>query len=427
MANDDSIDLVLMDINLGSGIDGTEAAEIILKSRDLPLIFLSSHREPEIVEKSEKASSYGYVVKSSTTTVLDASIKMAFKLFAAKEQIKEDNLAREKAKAELVNSEKRYRRLFESARDGILILDAQNGRIVDVNPFLVELLGYPREEFARKTIWEIGFLKDLVANKEAFLDLQLKGYARYEDLPLETAEGKILDVEFISNVYMVDERKVIQCNIREIGARKKTEALLASGALEKQELLRELQHRVKNSFNLISIMINMAADKSESPPDKAAMEQLEGRVRSVSELYALLYASGSVLAISLDEYCASVAKASIGPTEAITLATRMDEVTVSAKEAAPIGLILTEIITNAIKYAFADSGKGRIELSLRKNARGALLQLSDDGHGLPEGFDPARSAGLGLKLVAGLAEQIKGEFTIEGRGRGTRCALQFPL
>ncbi len=111
-------------------------------------------------------------------------------------------------------SETRYRRLFESAKDGILILDAETGKIQDVNPFLIELLGYSKEQFLEKAIWEIGFLKDIVANKEKFLELQQKEIVRYENLPLETAYGLKINVEFISNVYLAANVRVIQCFIR---------------------------------------------------------------------------------------------------------------------------------------------------------------------------------------------------------------------
>ena len=111
-------------------------------------------------------------------------------------------------------SETRYRRLFESSKDGILILDAETGKIKDVNPYLVELLGYSKEQFLEKAIWEIGFLQDIVANKDKFSELQQKEIVRYENLPLETADGRKINVEFISNVYSVSALKVVQCQIR---------------------------------------------------------------------------------------------------------------------------------------------------------------------------------------------------------------------
>ena len=135
---------------------------------------------------------------------------------------------RDQATEALIASEVRYRRLFETAQDGILILDAETGLIVDVNPFLIEMLGFSREAFVGKKIWELGCFKDTVANQDNFAELQQKEYIRYDDMPLETADGRQIDVEFVSNVYLVNDQKVIQCNIRDITERKRAEQQIAS-------------------------------------------------------------------------------------------------------------------------------------------------------------------------------------------------------
>jgi PAS domain S-box-containing protein len=106
-------------------------------------------------------------------------------------------------------------------------LNAENGEIVDVNPFLIDLLGYSKEDFIEKKIWEIGFLQDLIANYDKFLELQQKEYVRYDNLPLKTAKGEKINVEFISNVYLVNNTNVIQCNIRNITERKRSENKIA--------------------------------------------------------------------------------------------------------------------------------------------------------------------------------------------------------
>jgi two-component system CheB/CheR fusion protein len=116
---------------------------------------------------------------------------------------------------EALNYENRYLRLFESAKDGILILDAETGKIIDVNPFLIENLGFSHEQFMEKTIWEIGKAQDVKANKAKFLELQKENFIRYENLPLETATGEIVNVEFVSNVFTVNNNKIIQCIVRE--------------------------------------------------------------------------------------------------------------------------------------------------------------------------------------------------------------------
>lgn len=152
---------------------------------------------------------------------------------------------------ELNASEIRYRRLFESAKDGILILDAETGKIVNVNPFLIDLLGYSKEEFVEKSIWEIGSFQDVFENKERFLELQQKEYVRYEDLPLVTSAGHEIYVEFVSNVYLVKNKKVIQCNIRDIMARKKTEAALEKTAKELAIIKKSADELNKFTENII--------------------------------------------------------------------------------------------------------------------------------------------------------------------------------
>lgn len=127
--------------------------------------------------------------------------------------------------------ERRYRRLFETARDGILILDSASRKITDANPLMTELLGYSRDELLGKELWEIGLLKDKEASQEAFRQLERDGHIRYEDLPLENKRGERREVEFVSNLYPEDEHTIIQCNIRDITERKALEAKLA----EKQD------------------------------------------------------------------------------------------------------------------------------------------------------------------------------------------------
>ncbi len=135
-------------------------------------------------------------------------------------------------------SEARYRRLFETAQDGILILDAHSGLIIDVNPFLIRLLDYPREDFLGKTLWDIGPFKQIQESQAAFRELQDKEYIRYENLPLETRSGGRVNVEFVSNVYGVNGKRVIQCNIRDITARKLAEESVAA---QSRELARQAE------------------------------------------------------------------------------------------------------------------------------------------------------------------------------------------
>jgi len=148
----------------------------------------------------------------------------------------EDLAAREAGRRQadeaLKVSEIRYRRLFETAQDGILLLDADTGQILDVNPFLLKMLGYSHTDFLGKKLWEIGPFSDIAASRLSFSQLQRKGYVRYEHLPLQTKDGRLIDVEFVSNVYLVDQTKIIQCNIRDITLRKRAEEKLQQACAE---------------------------------------------------------------------------------------------------------------------------------------------------------------------------------------------------
>jgi len=135
-----------------------------------------------------------------------------------------DSTKQRRVEEALKASELQYRRLFETAKDGILILNGETGRIIDSNAYLEKMLGYSHAELQGKRLWEIGSFKDIAASQALFQELQHKKYVRYEDLPLETKGGEHRQVEFVSNVYLVDHTKIIQCNVRDITARKRAEA-----------------------------------------------------------------------------------------------------------------------------------------------------------------------------------------------------------
>ena len=165
-------------------------------------------------------------------------------------------------------SETRYRRLFEAAQDGILILDADSGKIVDANPFMAKLLGYAPAELVGQELWELGFFKDVKASKVAFRELQDVGYIRYKDLPLQTSAGRQIDVEYVSNLYLVNDKPVIQCNIREITQRKQAEDALRNSERLNRGLVDHLPHRIlvkdRNSV-ILFCNANYASDLGLAP------------------------------------------------------------------------------------------------------------------------------------------------------------------
>jgi PAS domain S-box-containing protein len=178
----------------------------------------------------------------------------------------EDITPRKKMEHDLVYSELRYRRLFETAQDGILILNAAGGEVIDANPFLLDMLDYSKQDLLGKKLWELGFIKDSTASHQAFQVLQEKGYVRYEDLPLETRDGRRMEVEFVSNVYRIDGEEVIQCNIRDITDRKQAE-----------HLLEESEERFFKAFHLspFGMVIANLAEKRWTEINESMVDLLE--------------------------------------------------------------------------------------------------------------------------------------------------------
>lgn len=217
-------DIILCDYMI-PGFNAPSAIYILKEANlDIPLIVVTGTIGEETAIECMRFGAKDYIMKPNLSRLCPA-------ISRALEEAEVKN--KQKQAEELLNaSEVRYRRLFESAKDGILILDCDTGIIIDVNPFLIELLGYSREQFIEKAVWELGPFKDIIPNRKKFLELQRQEYIRYDNMPLETIDGRLVNVEFVSNVYAEADTNVIQCNIRDMTKRK--EALKALQESEKR-------------------------------------------------------------------------------------------------------------------------------------------------------------------------------------------------
>jgi PAS domain S-box-containing protein len=184
---------------------------------------------------------------------------------------------------DLKNSDLGYRRLFETAQDSILIFDGDTGEVIDANRFILDLLGYPFEYFVGKHLWELGFIKDKSISQNAFAELTTNGYIRYENLPLETKDGRIVDVEFISNVFLVGDKKIIQCNIRDITARKQFEAALALASRKLNILSSITRHDIKNQILALQGFLDISKDFIDHP---ALMSEYIAKEEKIANMIA---------------------------------------------------------------------------------------------------------------------------------------------
>ena len=366
-------------------------------------------------------------------------------------------------------SELRYRRLFEAARDGILILDAVTLKITDVNPFMTELLGYSHPDFLGKELWEIGLFSDKAASQDAFRELQKTGYLRYEDLPLQATNGKLRDVEFVSNVYKEDTQQVIQCNIRDITDRKRAEkermlllALAQSARAEadsanavKDEFLATLSHELRTPLTSILGWSHLLTEgKLDTQQTARAIETIARNARAQARLIDDLLDISRIMTGKLSLNLCAVPLAPLIEAVVDDVRPTADGRTINLKAALSADIepilgdpdrlqqIVWNLLANAIK--FTPRG-GEVHVRLERINSHALITVSDNGLGiatelLPHVFERFRQAdfsntrsngglGLGLSIVRQLVELHRGTVTVESSGEnaGTTFKVMLPL
>jgi len=377
---------------------------------------------------------------------------------------------RRQAEQLLETSEIRYRRLFEAAHDGILILDTSTRRITDVNPFMMGLLDYPREHFIGKELWEIGIFRDKEANQSAMQELHEVGSIRFENLPLQDRNGRRHPVEIVANIYREDHATVIQCNIRDIAERvmfeRERAALLANEQAARMEaeaanrskdiFLATLSHELRSPLHAILGWTSILQQEGRKEED--LQEGLEVIERNCSVQAKLIedvldvsrIVSGKLqLEISPCDLVEVIGAAvdvvrSAADAKGIVIHTELDP-SAGARascDANRIQQVVWNLLTNAIKFT-PNGGSVRVELSRDRSA--TRIAVSDTGAGiapefLPHVFERFRQAdgstrrkfgglGLGLSIVKHLVELHGGSVQAEsaGEGRGSTFTLDLPI
>ena len=452
----------------------------------------------------------------------------------------------------LIASESRYRQLFEVAKDGILILDEETGQITDINPSLINILGYSHKELLGKKIWDIGLFKDNGENKDFFIGIAGKENIHYEDMQLRIKGGKYINVEFISNSFQINNKKLIQCNIRnitehklkgrngneeryrrlvdfspfgiiiqsddkidflnpaamkilggtkpeelvgktisqfihpdyleifdeqnckerngeieelidakfarfdgtyvdieimsipfnyesksaiyrvfqDITKRRQADDRIKASLKEKEILLREIHHRVKNNMQIISSLLKLQSKYIEDDKYLDLFKESRNMIESMAIIHERLYHSEDLSKINFKEYTRDLVNNLFHAyninKSVIKSKINVDTVTLGMDFAILCGLIINELVTNSIKYAFPDNRKGEIEIAFRQTDENNFeLVVSDNGVGIPEDLDIRKTQSLGLRLITMLVDdQLEGEINLV-RGKGTEFQIKF--
>ena len=369
----------------------------------------------------------------------------------------------------LRRSELRYRRLFEAAKDGVLIMDPATRRIIDANPFMTELLGYTHEELLGRELFEIGLLKDEASSQAAFRALQDDGFLRYDDLPLETKTGLRREVELVSNLYREAEDTIIQCNVRDITARKHSEALarqleldlakraeeLAAIDIEKGQFLAVLAHELRSPLNAIRGWLQILQRPGRSEADlERGLDVIDRNSKVQIDLISDLLdahrigAGKASLELQDIDLCDSV-EAALATAEPALAEKNIRLEREFTPGSSPVSAdpgrmqqVLGNLLTNALKFTPAG---GTIRITLRHTPSRVELLVADSGEGisaeaLPHIFEPFRQAeseisrghgglGLGLTIAWQIMQMHAGsiEARSPGRGQGATFTLTLPL
>ncbi|NQU64583.1 MAG: response regulator [SAR324 cluster bacterium] len=411
-------DLVISDMLLPDG-KGTDLLGSVDQLPQFPMIVMTSYGNEESAVKAIKLGALDYIVKSEAT--------FADMPRTAERALREwDHIVnRLKAEQALKESEEKHRMLFDMESDALALIEIDTGRMLEVNQAFLALYGYGKEEILRMK--NTDFSAEPEETEKATLDREKDIQLRWH----KKRDGTVFPTEITANHFYYQGRDVHIAAIRDITLRIKAEEQIKASLKEKMTLIDEIHHRVKNNMAIITSLLKLQSNSVEDNQIKEILKECQNRVYAMSAVHESLHGSENLSEIDLRTYLSKVAAStfqtySTSP-DKVKLNTDIERVPISIDHADPIGLVVTELISNSLKYAFPGERKGEITLSVKKRHNQLELVFMDNGVGMSEGLDWKNANTLGLSLIRTLVEnQLDGVIDLENKN-GTKFTIKFNL
>ncbi len=325
--------------------------------------------------------------------------------------------------------EEKFSKAFHSSPYAIIMSRLSDGTIIEVNDGFEAISGFSADEVKGRTTFSL-HMWDRPEDRDSILaELSARGSVREKEFRFRKKSGDLLTGLFSADPIVLNGEMCLLSSVNDITERKRDEEKINALLREKELLLKETHHRIKNNMSVINSLLLLQSGANQDQSVRAVLNEAASRVQSMAVLYDKLYRSESFLDLSIRDFLTPLIKqilALFRGTVQVKAEVAVEDFMVSARILSSLGIIINEFITNSIKYAFRGASAGLITVSVSKSGPRVTLAYSDNGIGLPETFSFENSTGFGMQLVYLLVQQIGGAITVE-RGGGAKFIIEFSV